>query len=256
MTGEIRRAARLLAVRRQVAVLTGAGISVESGIPDFRSAEGLWARFDPQEYATIGAFRRDPAKVWRMLAEMEAVLEAARPNPAHEALARLEAAGVVTGVITQNIDGLHQEAGSRRVVEFHGSHRTFSCPSCGGGYTREQARARGLPPPCDCGALLKPDVVLFGETIPADALEESYRLAGRCRAMLVIGTSAEVAPANQMPWVAKRNGAAVIEVNLEPSHLTESVSDVFLQGPAGRVVEELAEEVLALSAGMSDLGED
>ncbi len=246
MEERLSEAARLMAVRRRVAVLTGAGISVESGIPDFRSRGGLWERFDPAEYATIQAFRADPAKVWRMLAEMEAVLDAARPNPAHEALARLEQAGVVTGVITQNIDGLHQAAGSRKVVEFHGSHRTLSCLACGARISRNEARQRGHPPACGCGALLKPDVVFFGEPIPEDALREAYRVAASCRVMLVVGTSAEVAPANQMPWVAKQAGAAVIEVNLAPTHLTESVTDVFLEGKAGRVLQDLADRTMAL----------
>ncbi len=246
MEQRLTEAARLLAVRRRVVVLTGAGISVESGIPDFRSKGGLWERFDPQEYATIHAFRRDPAKVWRMLAEMEAVLDAAAPNPAHRALARLEEAGVVEGVITQNIDGLHQAAGSRRVVEFHGSHRTLTCLSCGARFTREEARALGTPPPCRCGQILKPDVIFFGEMIPEEALRESYRLANGCRVMLVVGTSAEVAPANQMPWIAKRAGAAVVEVNLVPSELTRTCTDVFLQGKAGVVLPALAEAVLGL----------
>ncbi len=241
---ELGRAADLLAGGGPVAVLTGAGISVESGIPDFRSAGGLWARFPPEEYATIRAFRRDPRRVWQMLAEMEAVLDAARPNPAHRALARLEAAGVVSGVITQNIDGLHQEAGSRVVVEFHGSHRSLTCLACGARVTRAEARSRGVPPPCACGALLKPDVIFFGEDIPGDALAQSRRLAERCAVMLVVGTSAEVAPANQMPYVAKRAGAAVIEVNLERTELTGWCSDLLVRGGAGGILEELADAVL------------
>ena len=246
MTEELRRAARLIASRRQVVVLTGAGISVESGIPDFRSEEGLWTRYDPYEYATIEAFERDPAKVWRMLREMEEVVGVARPNPAHHAVALLEQAGIVEGVITQNIDGLHQAAGSRRVVEFHGSHRSLTCLACGVRYSREDARARGMPPPCDCGTLLKPDVVFFGEQIPGEALEESHRLAGRCRVMLVVGTSAEVAPASHMPWLAKRNGAAVVEVNISPSAITHSLTDIFLEGPAGAVLEDLAAAVIEM----------
>lgn len=241
----VAQAAELLASRRRVVVLTGAGISVESGIPDFRSAGGLWTRYPPQDYATLHAFRRDPARVWRMLAEMDAVLDAARPNPGHRALARLEEAGIVEGVITQNIDGLHQEGGSRRVVEFHGSNRTLTCLSCGSRFTRAQARARGMPPGCDCADLLKPDVIFFGEDIPRAALAEAYRLAGECGAMLVVGTSAEVSPANEMPWVARRAGAAVVEVNLEPTSLTGSVTDIFLQGPAGRVLPVLCDAVLA-----------
>lgn len=249
MRGDLDRAADLIASRAPVVAFTGAGISVESGIPDFRSAEGLWARYDPMEYATIGAFRRDAARVWRMLAEMEEVLDAARPNPAHSALARLEDAGVLDGIITQNIDGLHQAGGSRRVVEFHGSHRTLTCLSCGQRFDRAEARRRGVPPPCECGALMKPDVVFFDEMIPPEALQDSYRMAARCRVMLVIGTSAEVAPANQLPEVAKRNGAAVIEVNLCPTELTGRCTDLLLQGPAGRVVHDLVEAVIERRCG-------
>ncbi len=244
MREAIEEAAKAIATRGQVVALTGAGISVESGVPHFRSAGGLWERYNPQEYATIHAFRRDPGKVWRMLAEMEAVLDAAAPNPAHRALARLEEAGLLQGTITQNIDGLHQGAGSRRVIEFHGGHRTLTCLACGLRFGRDDVRPRGVPPPCDCGALLKPDVIFFGEDIPVGALEESYRLASNCRVMIVVGTSAEVTPANQIPWVAKRNGALVVEVNLENTPLTGSVTDVFLPGPAGRVVHDLVEAVL------------
>ncbi len=244
MSPGLEQAAALLAERGQAVALTGAGISVESGIPDFRSAGGLWTRYPPQEYATIDAFRRDPARVWRMLAEMEEVLDAAVPNPAHRALAALEANGILAGVITQNIDGLHRAAGSRRVVEFHGSHRSLTCLACGRRYRREDARRRGAPPPCACRALLKPDVVFFGEEIPAGAVEESRRLAEGCGVMLVVGTSAEVAPASRMPWTARRHGAGVVEVNVEPTHLTGSVTDVFLQGSAGEVLPALVDAVL------------
>jgi NAD-dependent deacetylase len=245
MTDRLAKAAELLATRGRVAVLTGAGISVESGIPDFRSAGGLWARYAPHEYATIDAFRSNPAKVWRMLAEMEELLDRARPNAAHDALARLGAAGVIEGVITQNIDGLHQAAGSAEVIEFHGSHRTLTCLECGRRFTREQARARSVPPPCDCGTLLKPDVVFFGEDIPAEALAMGHWLAENCRVMLVVGTSAEVAPASQLPWRARRAGAQVVEVNLCPSTLTEGVTDLFLEGPAGTILRDLADAVLS-----------
>ncbi len=248
MSRDLAKAAGLIGERGRVVVLSGAGISVESGIPDFRSADGLWTRYPPQEYATIGAFRRDAFKVWRMLGEMVALLDAARPNPAHRALARLEAAGVVRGVITQNIDGLHQAAGSRRVVEFHGSHRSFTCLDCGGRCSREHARGRGTPPLCSCGAVLKPDVVFFGEEIPAAALAESQRLARSCAVMLVVGTSAEVAPANQIPWPAKQAGAAVIEVNLEPSELTRGATDILLLGPAAQVLRELTAALLGGAA--------
>jgi len=238
------QAAVLMRRRPRVAVLTGAGISVESGIPDFRSAQGLWSRYDPAEYATLWAFRRDPHRVWRMLAEMIQVVDAARPNPAHQALARMERAGVVKGVVTQNIDGLHQAAGSREVLEFHGNCRSLSCLECGRRYTREEAAVLGVPPPCGCGALLKPDIVFFGETISERALEDSRELAAHCDIILVVGTSAEVAPANQMPWIARQHGATVVELNLEPTCLTDSVTDIFVPGPAATTLHELAEEVL------------
>jgi NAD-dependent deacetylase len=234
------------AIRRapRVAVLTGAGVSVASGIPDFRSAEGLWSRYDPLEYATMRGFRRDPRKVWRMLAEMLEVFDAARPNAAHRALARLEAAGVVQGVITQNIDGLHQAAGSNEVLEFHGNCRSLSCPDCGQRYTRDEARTLGLPPACACDALLKPDIVFFGEAVPDGAFDASRQLAACCDVMLVVGTSAEVSPANQVPWIARQHGATVVELNLEETQLTGSVTDIFVQGPASTTVHALAEAVL------------
>ncbi|MDF1552178.1 MAG: Sir2 family NAD-dependent protein deacetylase [Deferrisomatales bacterium] len=233
------------AIRRapRVAVLTGAGISVASGIPDFRSAAGLWSRYDPLEYATLRAFRRDPRKVWRMLAEMLEVLEAARPNAAHRALVHLETAGVVQGIVTQNIDGLHQQAGSATVLEFHGGCRSLSCLGCGRRYTRGEARALGLPPPCGCGALLKPDIVFFGEMIPDGLFDASRRLTARCAVLLVVGTSAEVAPANQLPWIAKQHGATVVELNVEETQLTGTVTDIFVQGPAEATVHALAAAV-------------
>lgn len=235
------KAAGLLARGRAVA-LTGAGISVESGIPDFRSRGGLWTKFPPEEYATIHAFRKNPAKVWNMLYEVESLLERAAPNPGHKALAGLEKKGFLEGVVTQNIDGLHHEAGSVNVVEFHGSHRTLTCLECGRAYNRDEARAT-RPPSCGCGEILKPDVIFFGETIPMRALAEAKNLADTCRVMLVVGTSAEVAPASQMPLIAKRSGAVIIEVNVEETGLTRSVTDIFLRGEAGTVLPMLEKAV-------------
>lgn len=235
------RAVEALKKARKATALTGAGISVESGIPDFRSSGGLWTRFPPQEYATIQAFSSNPVKVWRMLAEVEKVLAAASPNPAHFALARLEEAGRLAGIITQNIDGLHQIAGSRRVVEFHGSHATLSCLYCGKGYGRGEVS--GEAPRCGCGEVLKPDVILFGEAIPPKALAGSRELSA-CDAMLVVGTSAEVAPASLVPSAARRAGALIIEINLEPTALTPTVTDVFLKGRAGEVLPKLVAAVV------------
>lgn len=239
----LRAAAQALCRSRPGTALTGAGISVESGIPDFRSRGGLWTRFPPEEYATLQAFRRDPEKVWSMLAEMAEVIDRARPNPAHTALSRLERLGVLCGVVTQNIDGLHQEAGSRTVVEFHGNCRRLGCPACGWRCRRDDVRGKPVPPRCACGTILKPEIVFFGEMIPSEALSQAHRMADACRTLLVVGTSAEVAPAGHLPLLAERRGAVIIEVNVEPTLLTGSVTDLFLQGKAGEVLPLLAEEV-------------
>lgn len=242
----IEKAAQRLAGERRGAAMTGAGVSVESGIPDFRSRGGLWTRFPPEEYATIQAFRRDPEKVWRMLAEMEKTLDASSPNPGHRALAELETLGVLEAVVTQNIDGLHSRAGSRGVVEFHGSHRTLTCLWCGNACKREEVRQLPVPPRCSCGKVLKPDVVFFGETIPEKALHDAARVADTCRVLLVAGTSAEVYPANQLPSRAKRRGALIVEINVAPTLLTDSVTDIFIEGKAGEALPLLAEAVKRL----------
>ncbi|MBM4285453.1 MAG: NAD-dependent protein deacylase [Deltaproteobacteria bacterium] len=236
--------AELLRRHQPAVALTGAGISVESGIPDFRSRGGLWERFDPMEYATIQAFRRHPAKVWTMLREMDALLVQARPNPAHLALAALEAAGLLAGVITQNVDNLHQAAGSRKVVEYHGNAHRFVCLACGRLTPREGLDFASGPPSCDCGGLIKPDVVFFGEPIPPAAQKEALDLASSCALMLVIGTSAEVAPASYLPFTAKDHGALIVESNLETTNLSRRLTDYFLSGPAGRQWPRVVKKVL------------
>ena len=242
MKRDIREAARILCQSKKTAALTGAGISVESGIPDFRSRGGLWERFDPMEYGTIGAFRANPEKVWVMLEEMSLVMERARPNAAHRGLARLQELGLLEAIITQNIDNLHQDAGSTRVIEYHGNCRTLSCLRCRRQYKANEV-SQEIPPKCDCGAILKPDVIFFGEPIPTDPIVESQELAYTCQVFLVIGTSATVAPANAIPRIAQMSGAQVIEINITPTVLTPLLTDVFLQGKATRVVAALVAEV-------------
>lgn len=227
--------AALLRRHRKAVALTGAGVSVESGIPDFRSEGGLWSRFDPMEYAHIQAFRANPAKVWAMLLEMETLITRARPNPAHLALAELEARGLLLGVITQNVDNLHQAAGSRRVVEYHGNAGRLRCDLCQAPHPRESLDFGRLPLYCHCGGLIRPDVVFFGEAIPAAAMAAAEELAKACDLLLVIGTSGEVAPASYIPYTAKESGAVIVENNLEPTRLTYSLTDHFLPGPAGRL---------------------
>ena len=235
----IREAARLLATRRNAVALTGAGISVASGIPSFRGAQGMWAKYDPMEYATLHAFMESPRKVWEMLSEMVSVCGGAVPNAAHTALAALEETGVVRAVITQNVDGLHQAAGSRRVIEYHGNLDELICVSCWKRYPTRDRWTPGAVPLCDCGEILKPNVVLFGEPIPWLAQEQAEEEACACGVLLVIGTSAQVSPACDIPRIAKEAGAAVIEINTEPTLLTATVTDIHLRGSASEVLRGL-----------------
>lgn len=247
MRDEIKRAAKVICQARKTVALTGAGISVESGIPDFRSAGGLWERFDPAEYGTIQAFQANPDKVWIMLHEMSALIKRAQPNPAHKGLARLQKIGKLQNIITQNIDNLHQAAGATDVIEFHGNCRTLVCLSCDRRYEAENIE-EGVTPRCDCGTILKPDVVFFGEQIPAGILPETYALVSSCHALLVVGTSAEVTPANTIPYTAKMAKADIIEINVMPTLLTENLTDIFLQGKASEIVTELVREVERIQA--------
>lgn len=222
------------------AALTGAGISVDSGIPDFRSAGGLWERYEPMEYATIEAFRRNPDRVWNMLREMGQLIESARPNAGHLALAALESRGLLTAVVTQNVDDLHQAAGSRHVVEFHGNAREVRCALCGDRAPEPLPDDGKHAPRCSCGGVLRPMVVFFGEPIPAGALERASETASGCRTMLVVGTSATVAPASLLPMLAQRAGARLIEVNLERTALS-AAADLSL---VGRSATEVLPEIL------------
>lgn len=239
----IREAARLLSERRNAVALTGAGISVESGIPSFRGSQGLWEKYDPMEYATLHAFMRSPRKVWEMLTEMVALCGDAAPNAAHKGLAALEERGIVRAVITQNVDGLHQAAGSRRVIEYHGSMEALVCVFCWKRYATRERWTPGAVPLCDCGEILKPNVVLFGEPIPWLAQEQAEEEARTCGVLVVIGTSAQVSPACDIPRIAKESGAAVVEINPEPTALTASVTDIHLQGGASEILRRLMKEL-------------
>lgn len=243
MTEElINRAAEIIRASDMTLALTGAGISVESGIPDFRSAGGLWSRYDPSEYATITAFMDDPEKVWHMLREMEDLVINARPNKAHIGMGVLEEMGMLHFIVTQNVDNLHQAGGAKNVIEYHGNSSTLSCMWCKKTYGAEEKRGE-FPPRCGCGKVLKPDVVLFGEAIPEQALLRSFRLAESAKALMVVGTSAVVYPAAGIPVIAKENGAKIIEINIERTRLTESLADIFIMGEAGDIIERLVSAV-------------
>ncbi|MGH2994701.1 MAG: NAD-dependent protein deacylase [Gaiellaceae bacterium] len=221
--------------------LTGAGVSTESGIPDFRSPTGIWAQFDPLEYATLGAFRADPEKVWRFYAPRFAMLTEAQPNAAHLALAELERLGLVQAVVTQNIDLLHERAGSRDVVEVHGSIRTSTCPACGSRYELAAVvplieAGDGAPRCTDCRAVLKPDVVFFDELLPEGVMERAQELAGQARLLLVVGSSLEVYPVADLPHRTLAAGGKVAVVNR---------THTWVDGRAALTVARAAGEVLA-----------
>jgi len=228
---------------KNMIALTGAGISVESGIPDFRSAGGLWDKYDPAVYATIDSFRRNPEMVWQMLFDMADIIVNARPNDGHLALARMEELGYLKSIITQNIDNLHQLAGSKSVIEYHGNASRLECLSCGTIHDNIQSGSEVLEPPrCPtCRKILKPTVIFFGEMIPQDAMFRSSRLAEKADVVLVVGTSALVYPAAAIPIEAKQNNATVIEFNLEPTPLTGHVTDIFVQGSSGVTLKQVVE---------------
>ncbi len=247
MTAAHDRLAELIHSAGPVVALTGAGISVPSGIPDFRSpGTGLWANVDPMEVAHISVWRRDPERFWGFYGKRFEVLDDKRPNGAHLALAGLERAGLLAGLITQNIDGLHAAAGTRDPIEVHGSVRSASCLSCGARFPQAETRARlaadpaGVPR-CDCGEPLKPDVVLFGELLPEEAMERAETLARDAGLMLVVGSSLEVYPVAGLPAETLANGGRLAIVTKGPTPY-DAEATIRLSGD---VVEELEAVVAA-----------
>jgi NAD-dependent deacetylase len=245
----VQRAAELLVAARNGLALTGAGVSAESGIPTFRGDGGLWTKYDPVKVASIDAFMQDPTAYWRVSKERGGVALAARPNAGHYALTALETAGMLAAIVTQNTDGLHQDSGSRRVIEVHGSSRTVQCLDCGTREPRSEVQARlneEMPPRCRMcgGTFLKPTVVLFGEPMPAQAIREAFALAREADVMLVVGTSLVVHPAADIPVAAVSAGARLIVVNAEPTPL-DSLAEVVIHGRSGEVLPELVSHLNA-----------
>lgn len=235
--------ARMIEAANRVVALTGAGISVESGIPDFRSPGGLWTRYDPAVYATFESFVNDPSKFWVMAAELNPLLENAEPNPGHVALAELESFGKCEAVITQNIDHLHQRAGSSDVLELHGTYRTGTCLDCGRRHSFEEVKeaALGTVPAClDCEGVVKPDVVLFGEPLNAPVLHRAIELSTSSDLVLVIGCGLEVFPAASLPTYAHRNGGQLVFVNVACTAF-DDIADVIMLGKAGEIMPGVVE---------------
>ncbi|MBN1835772.1 MAG: NAD-dependent deacylase [Spirochaetales bacterium] len=237
----IQEAVRLVREARYLSAFTGAGISVESGVPPFRGPGGLWSRYDPRKLE-LDYFHRHPQECWETLKEIfyDSFAEA-RPNEGHRVLARLEEKGLLKVLITQNIDNLHHLAGSRNVVEFHGNSRTLRCLDCGETVPADPARLQALPPRCRCGGILKPDIVFFGEGIPDLAWSRSAQAARRTDVMLVIGSTGEVYPAGGIPIQAAQQGATIVEINPRQSTFTESISDLFIQLPATEALQRIEE---------------
>ncbi len=235
------QAISLLRQSHNALALTGAGVSTESGIPDFRGKGGLWSRYDPFEYGTMGAFRADPQKVWKMLATLLDIVNA-EPNTGHKVLAALESKGLLTGIITQNIDGLHQKGGSRNVIEFHGSLDTFSCLSCGNNYPLARVKEFSLPPRCrKCNSILKPDIVFFDERIPDSVHVKTREMLARADLLLVAGTSCQVEPAARIPYSVYNNGGKIIEINREP--VLNHLATITLKGNFTTVLHKLSERL-------------
>jgi NAD-dependent deacetylase len=240
-------AADLIKSSAYTTAFTGAGISVESGIPPFRGEKGLWNKYDPQTLE-LGYFHAYPGDSWKVIVEIfYEFFGSAKPNKAHQVLAQLEKDGYLHAIITQNIDNLHYEAGNKTVYEFHGNAKQLVCTSCNQYFKPEELDLTSLPVKCiSCFGLVKPDFIFFGEGIPHHAYKQSVTAAEKSEVMIVIGTTGEVMPAGQMPVIAKSNGARIIEVNPEPSNLTRHITDIHLKGSAAEVMFMLEKSIYNL----------
>jgi len=229
----------LIVNSKHAIAFTGAGISVESGIPPFRGETGLWSKYDPN-VLDLNHFHLNPVEAWKVIKEIfYDFFGKAKPNVAHIALAELEKQELIRAVITQNIDNLHYEAGSREVYEFHGNSRMLVCPYCSKKVEAAEADLENIPLCDHCHAVLKPDFIFFGEGIPELAYSSSVEAAQNTDLVIIIGSTGEVTPASSIPQIAKQNGAKIIEINPEKTLFTDSVTDIFLQGKATEIMSEL-----------------
>ncbi len=243
MEEKYKRIAKLLSESKKCTALTGAGISAESGISTFRSKGGLWEKYDPTVYASLDMFHQDPSKYWTIRGDFIRNYDSFKPNPAHVVLAELEEMGILNSVITQNIDGLHTKAGSKKVIELHGNLRQTFCLKCGKEYIAPHV-PDGIPPYCsECGGVLKPNTVLFGEQLPSKALLEAQQESTTSDIMLLIGTSAVVYPAAAMPQLTKDRGGQVIEINIKNEF---PFTDYFIGEKAGTALPNIIKELKSM----------
>ena len=235
-TNGLKEASQLIRQSHKTVAFTGAGISVESGVPDFRGPNGLWSKYDPR-LLELGYFYKHPEECWEAIKKIfYDFLKDVQPNDAHLTLAWMEEREMLQGVITQNIDNLHYQAGSKNVVEYHGNTRRLYCRRCNK-YQEADLSQMNFPPVCkDCGTVLKPDFVFFGEPIPVKALKGVGGLLEKLEVMLVIGTTGVVYPAGIIPRIAQSQGAKIIEINIEKSEYTDTITNIFIQLPASQAM--------------------
>lgn len=239
----IRKAAQALKDCDYLIAFTGAGISVESGIPPFRGEGGIWTKYDSEDLE-LGRFLREPGRAWHTIREVFYNFTAkAEPNDAHRVLAKWEAEGRLKFLVTQNIDGLHAAAGSRALAEFHGSCRDLLCLECGRRVPAASDLLESLPPRCSCGGVFKPDFVFFGEGIPRDAYESSFSAARRADACIVIGSTGAVYPAAQVPRIVKEHGGLIVEIDPNPTEFTGTITDIYIRSPAAEAMRALDAEI-------------
>lgn len=230
-----------LAQSHKIVFLTGAGVSAESGVATFRGDGGIWSKMSPEELASVNGFMRNPQLVWQWYQHRRALMHDVLPNAGHYAIAELERIYPETTLITQNIDGLHARSGSVNILELHGNISRNKCFKCGLFYEKEISLDGELPH-CDCGGIIRPDVVWFGEMLPKEIISSAFQAAEQAEVFFSVGTSAVVQPAASLPLMASHNGAFVVEVNIEPTELTRR-ADLFLQGKSGEVLPRIVEKL-------------
>ncbi len=254
MKHKISLISRKIAECGKTVFFTGAGISTESGIPDYRSKGGLWDKFKPVYFDDFISSKKARIEYWKRKTALYQDLIQAKPNPAHIAIAELHKMGLLEAVITQNIDGLHQESGlpDQKVVELHGNTRRVRCLSCYKLFSEDEVQQRiesgDLAPECQCGGYLKPDTISFGQAMPVEAVEKAVEISGNCDLFIVVGSTLIVHPAAQMPYYAKENGAFLVVLNLSETPC-DKMCDVLIRGKAGEVLQRILNEIIKLNGG-------